>query len=53
MLTSCESIGLGKYCLGDARSLIKEIEDNSVDAIVTDPPWGVKKGRIRRWRGII
>jgi len=32
---------LGRFYLGDARKLIKEIPSNSVDAIVTDPPWGV------------
>jgi len=31
----------GKLYLGDARKLIKTIPDSSVDAIITDPPWGV------------
>jgi len=37
----CFETKLGKFCLGDARKLIKEVPSNSVDAIVTDPPWGV------------
>jgi len=39
----CEDVGLGKYCHGDAREVIKQIPDNTVDMIVTDPPWGVGK----------
>jgi len=35
---------LGKFYLGDARVLIRNIANNSIDCIVTDPPWGVKKG---------
>jgi DNA modification methylase len=31
----------GVYVLGDARELIKDIPDKSIDAIITDPPWGV------------
>jgi DNA modification methylase len=31
----------GVYCLGDARELIREVPDQSIDAIITDPPWGV------------
>jgi len=38
---SCFETVLGRLCLGDARELIKNVPDNSVDAIVTDPPWGV------------
>jgi len=37
----CFETKLGKYCLGDARNLIKEVPSNSVDVIITDPPWGV------------
>jgi len=37
----CFETRLGKFCLGDARKLIKDVPSNSVDAIVTDPPWGV------------
>jgi len=37
----CFETKLGKFCLGDTRKLIKEVPSNSVDAIVTDPPWGV------------
>jgi len=32
---------LGRFVLGDARKLIKDVPSNSVDAVVTDPPWGV------------
>jgi len=32
---------LGRLCLGDARELVKTIPDNSIDAVITDPPWGV------------
>lgn len=35
----------GVYSLGDARELIKEIPSGSVDAIITDPPYGVGKDR--------
>jgi len=38
---SCFETAKGRLCLGDARKLIKEIPDSSVDAIITDPPWGV------------
>lgn len=38
---SCEEIGRGRLCLGDARELIKILPDSSVDAVVTDPPWGM------------
>lgn len=30
--------------LGDCLELLKDLEDNSVDAIITDPPYGVLKG---------
>jgi len=29
----------GKFCLGDARELIKGLPSNSVDAVITDPPY--------------
>ena len=32
---------LGRLILGDAREVLKSIPSNSVDAIITDPPWGV------------
>jgi len=32
---------LGKFYLGDARELIKSLPNESVDAVITDPPWGV------------
>jgi len=32
---------LGRFHLGDARELVKSLPDASVDAVVTDPPWGV------------
>jgi DNA modification methylase len=31
----------GVYVHGDAREVVKRIPSNSVDAVVTDPPWGV------------
>jgi len=37
----CFVTDLGRYCLGDARKLIGELSDRSVDVIITDPPWGV------------
>jgi len=32
---------LGRLILGDAREVLKTLPSNSVDAIITDPPWGV------------
>jgi len=32
---------LGRLYLGDARELIKAVPSVSVDAVITDPPWGV------------
>ena len=32
----------GVYILGDARDVLKLVPSNSVDAIVTDPPWGME-----------
>jgi len=39
----CFATGLGRFCLGDARELIKTIPNESVGAVITDPPWGVKR----------
>jgi len=33
----------GSYYLGDARELIKQISDESIDIIITDPPYGLSK----------
>lgn len=33
----------GVYYLGDARELIRDLDDESIKLIVTDPPWGVRK----------
>ena len=32
---------LGTYVLGDAREVLKRLPPNSVDVVITDPPWGV------------
>ncbi len=32
----------GELRLGDARELIKELDDESVDLIITDPPYGIE-----------
>jgi len=32
---------LGRLILGDAREILREIPSGSVDAIITDPPWGM------------
>jgi len=32
---------LGRLVLGDAREVLKSIPSSSVDAVITDPPWGV------------
>ena len=32
----------GIYILGDAREVLKLVPSSSIDAIVTDPPWGVE-----------
>jgi len=32
---------LGTLYLGDAREILKQIPSSSVDAVITDPPWGV------------
>ncbi|RLC75304.1 MAG: hypothetical protein DRJ03_30475, partial [Chloroflexi bacterium] len=31
----------GRFVLGDARELIREIPTSSVDTIITDPPFGL------------
>ena len=31
----------GVYVLGDARDVLKKLPSESVDAVITDPPWGV------------
>jgi len=31
----------GTFVLGDAKELVKLLPDSSIDAIITDPPWGV------------
>ena len=33
--------GLGKMCLGDSRDALAEMESESVDLIVTSPPFGL------------
>jgi DNA modification methylase len=33
--------GLGTYVLGDAREVLRRLPPSSVDAVITDPPWGV------------
>ena len=33
--------GNGLFILGDARDVLKRIPTASIDAIITDPPWGV------------
>ncbi|MEM5794434.1 MAG: site-specific DNA-methyltransferase [Candidatus Aenigmatarchaeota archaeon] len=38
---------INKIVLGDALKLIKEIPDETIDAIITDPPYGLKKEGIR------
>ena len=32
---------LGEYKIGDCLELMKELPDNSIDSIVTDPPYGI------------
>jgi len=32
---------LGTLYLGDAREILKQIPSSTVDAVITDPPWGV------------
>jgi len=34
----------GEFILGDAKRLIKEVSDSSVDLILTDPPYGLGYG---------
>lgn len=39
---------LDKITQGDALKLIKEIPDNSIDLIVVDPPYLIKKNKIKK-----
>jgi len=32
---------LGVLYLGDSRNVLKKLPSESVDAVITDPPWGV------------
>ena len=34
--------GKGEFLLGDARDLVVKLEDDSVDVIITDPPYGIE-----------
>jgi DNA modification methylase len=38
----------GEFLLGDARVLIDKLEDNSVDVVITDPPYGIEFKSNRR-----
>lgn len=38
---------INKIILGDALNLIKLIPDNSVDVVLTDPPYGLRKNGIK------
>lgn len=38
---------INKIILGDALNLIKLIPDNSIDVVLTDPPYGLNKGGIK------
>lgn len=38
-------LGINKVNLGDCLELIKSLEDNSIDAIVTDPPYELTNGK--------
>lgn len=53
---------LNNIYLGDCVDVLKEVEDNSIDAVVTDPPYGIKfMGKkwdykipsIEKWREIL
>jgi DNA modification methylase len=37
------ALGAGSMLLGDSRSLLSDIENESVDAVITDPPYGIGK----------
>ena len=38
---------INKIICGDCLELIKLIPDNSIDAIITDPPYGLNKDGVR------
>ena len=38
----------GEFLLGDARVLVEKLEDNSVDVVITDPPYGIQFQSNRR-----
>lgn len=38
---------INKIILGDALKLIKLIPDNSVDVVLTDPPYGLNKNGVK------
>jgi DNA modification methylase len=40
--------GKGEFLLGDARVLVEKLEDNSVDVVITDPPYGIQFQSNRR-----
>ena len=42
-------LDLNKIHLGDCRELAKQLPDRSVDAIITDPPYGVGKAKWDIW----
>lgn len=42
----CSSLMINTIVLGDCLEELKKLPDNSVDAIVTDPPYGIK---IKKW----
>lgn len=44
-----ESVCGGTIYQGDCRALLKELRDNSVDMIFTDPPWGVGFQSATQW----
>jgi DNA modification methylase len=48
-----ELIGDATLYLGDCLERMKEIPDGSVDAIITDPPYGTMKGaQLDGWGGV-
>ena len=42
----------GKIILGDAKELTKDIPDNSIDMILTDPPYPKKYHHLYKWLAI-
>lgn len=44
-----ETVTNGTLYLGDCRTLLKSLKDNSVDLIFTDPPWGVNFQSSTQW----